>query len=53
VNFLGSVLYGISPRDPSTFAIVPFILTLVALLACWLPGRRATLIEPNAALRAE
>ena len=52
-NLLSGVLYGVSPRDPPTFATVPLLLAAVALVACWLPGRRATLIEPNAALRAE
>jgi ABC-type antimicrobial peptide transport system permease subunit len=53
VNLLGSVLYGVSPHDPPTFALVPLLLAAVAVFACWLPGRRATLIEPNAALRSE
>jgi ABC-type antimicrobial peptide transport system permease subunit len=52
-NFLGKVLYGVSPHDPPTFAVVPLLLAVVALLACWIPSRRATFIEPNAALRAE
>jgi putative ABC transport system permease protein len=52
-NLLTGVLYGVSPHDPPTFAIVPLLLAAVALFACWLPSRRATLIEPNSALRAE
>lgn len=52
-NLLAGVLYGVSPHDPPTFAAVPVLLAVVALFACWLPGRRATLIEPNAALRAD
>lgn len=52
-NLLSGLLYGVSPHDPPTFALVPLLLAAVALLACWLPGRRATRIEPNAALRAE
>ena len=51
-RLLTSLLYGVSPHDPPTFAIVPIILAAVALLACWLPSRRATRIDPNAALRA-
>jgi putative ABC transport system permease protein len=51
-NLLRGVLYGVSPHDPSTFLLVPLLLATVALLACWLPSRRATLIEPSAALRA-
>ena len=52
-NLLRSILYGISPHDPPTFAIVPIILAAVALFACWLPSRRATRVDPNVALRAE
>ncbi|MES2697611.1 MAG: ABC transporter permease [Verrucomicrobiota bacterium] len=52
-HLLTGLLYGISPRDPPTFAVVPFLLALVALAACWLSSRRATLIDPNAALRVE
>ncbi len=50
---LAAVLYGVSPRDPPTFAVVPMLLAAVALFACWLPSRRATRIEPLAALRTE
>jgi len=46
-------LHGISPHDPPTFAVVPVFLAAVALLACWLPSRRATLVAPNIALRSE
>jgi putative ABC transport system permease protein len=52
-NLLTGVLYGVSPHDPPTFATVPLLLAAVALFACWLPSRRATMIEPNSALRAE
>jgi len=52
-QLLASVLYGVSPHDPPTFALVPLLLAAVALLACWLPSRRATLIDPITALRAE
>ncbi len=51
-HLLQSILFGVSPHDPPTFAIVPLILAAVAILACWLPSRRATRIDPNAALRA-
>lgn len=48
-----SFLYGIAPHDAFTFAVVPVLLAMVALFACWLPARRAALINPTHALRAE
>ena len=48
-----SFLYGISPHDLATFAIVPVILAGVAFVACWIPARRAASIHPMDALRAE
>jgi len=47
------MLFATSPRDAATFVLVPAMLTLVAVLACWLPAVRATRIEPAAALREE
>jgi ABC-type antimicrobial peptide transport system permease subunit len=48
-----SFLYGIQPHDAFTFAVVPPILFMIALAACWIPARRAASIDPLQALRAE
>jgi len=48
-----SLLHGVAPRDPLTFAAVVAVLVLVALGASWLPARRATRVDPITALRAE
>jgi ABC-type antimicrobial peptide transport system permease subunit len=48
-----SLLYGISPRDPGVFAATTSLLLGVALVACWLPARRAAHLSPLDALRAE
>ena len=52
-RFLASQLYGVAPHDPLSFAGVPLVLLGVALLASWIPARRASTVDPVAALRAE
>jgi predicted permease len=52
-RLLQTFLFGVTPADPTAFTIVPLLLMAVGLLAAWLPARRATRIDPCAALRAE
>ena len=52
-RWLDSQLFGVTARDPLTFITVVMVLAVVALIACWLPARRSTRIDPMAALRYE
>ena len=50
---LTSMLFGVEPRDPLTFGVIASLLTVVAFMACFIPARRATKVNPLVALRYE
>ncbi len=52
-RMMKSWLFGVSPTDPLTFAAAALLLTIVALLSCWIPARRAAKVDPITALRFE
>jgi len=52
-RLLGTLLYGVAPRDLTTLALSACLLAAVALIAAWLPARRASRLDPMNALRQE
>jgi putative ABC transport system permease protein len=52
-RFLADLLFGVQPRDPSTYVVVAALLSVVALLASYIPARRAAKVDPMVALRYE
>jgi ABC-type lipoprotein release transport system permease subunit len=53
MRLMKSLLFGISPLDPVTYAAVPMVLAAAAMIASYLPARRAASVDPVEALRAE
>ena len=52
-RLMASFLFGVQARDPAVFVVMPLLLTIVSLIAVWLPARRASTVNPLVALRYE
>jgi putative ABC transport system permease protein len=52
-RLMQAILFGVEPLDPITFATMPVVLTAAAILATYLPARRAMLVDPVETMRAE
>jgi ABC-type antimicrobial peptide transport system permease subunit len=52
-RLMAGLLFGVAPTDPATFALIALLLVSVAMLACYIPARRAMNVDPIMALRCE